>query len=472
MNILPPKPLSHTRSWKERGSALLSVIIMFPFLLLVIAMYMQLSVASFNQSRGDQFRTHAQLATDAGTDYAVQRVNADQTWTGTSSADPGWTGVGGEIALHNDGKIRTTFEITVADVDSDTKTITSTGRIYAPVTATTPKNIVTIKTDLRAITSGNFSIVTGVGGLYMSNSAKIMGGDVHVNGEVSLSNTAQIGLSSNPVNLSVAHQNCPQPVDSTYPQLCGSGNGEPITLSNQAHIYGDVKANNQVSTAGMSSPGLTASSGVAALPLPVHDRDAQKAAISATEDASDMGCSSGTKTWNANLKITGNVTISGSCRVTVMGDVWITGTLTVRNTSQMIVSDTLGTTRPNIMVDGSSAQLQNSALLKSNSSSTGFQIVTYRSSPSCSPDCASVTGQELYNSRNLTTISLQQSSSAPNTIFYAKWSRVTVGNSGQIGALVGQTVELTNTGTITFGTSVSGGGTTGWVIDNYRRTFN
>jgi hypothetical protein len=206
--------------------------------------------------------------------------------------------------------------------------------------------------------------------------------------------------------------------------------------------------------------------------LPVHDRDAQKAAVASEITASSANCSNGTRTWTNNLKITGNVVISGSCQVTVEGNVWITGTLTVRNTAQLIVSDALGTTRPDIMIDGSSAQFQNSSLLRSNSSTTGFQIVTYRSSPSCSPDCANVTGQELYNSRNLTTISLSQSSSAPNTIFYAKWSRVTVGNSGQIGALIGQTVELTNSGTITFGTSVPGGGTTGWVIDNYRRTFN
>ncbi len=154
-----------------------------------------------------------------------------------------------------------------------------------------------------------------------------------------------------------------------------------------------------------------------------------------------------------------------------MGDVWITGTLTVRNTAQLIVSDTLGTTRPNIMIDGSSAQFQNSSLLKSNSSNTGFQILTYRSSPSCSPDCANVTGQELYNSRNLTTIDLEQSSSAPNTIFYARWTRVTVGNTGAIGALVGQTVQLTNSGTITFGTTVTSDATLFWVIDGYRRVF-
>lgn len=447
---------------RQSGSALLSIVIMLPFLILIIALYMQLSVASFITSRGDQSRTHAQFATDAGTDYAVQEIADDPDWVGTVSP----------VELLNDGKIKTTFEISVVDVDADTKTIVSVGRTYSPVTAATPKSSITIKTDLRKVTSGNFSIVTGVGGLYMSNSSKILGGSVHVNGEVVLSNTAQIGMSSSPVNLDVAHQTCPSPADATYPGVCSSGqNGQPITVGNSAHVYGTVRANNQTTTTGITGPGLTASSGVAPLGLPVHDRDAQKAAVASTIPAATANCSSGAQTWTANLKIAGNVVISGSCQVTVEGNVWITGTLEVRNSAQLIVADSMGTTRPDIMIDGSAAQFRNSSLLKSNAAGTGFQIVTYRSSPSCSPDCANVTGQELFNSRNLTTISLSQSSSAPNTVFYAKWSRVTVGNTGQIGALIGQTVELTNSGTITFGTSV-GTSTSFWVIDNYRRTFN
>lgn len=454
--------MKHLLHLQQKGSVLLSIVITMPFLLLIIGYYMSLAVSSFNLSRGDQYRTHAQFATDAGTDYAVQQINTDATWTGTPSP----------VEILNDGTVKTTYEISVDHVDADTKTITSVGRTYSPVTATTPKSSVTIKTDLRAVTSGTVSLVTGVGGLYMSNNAKILGGDVHINGEIEMSNSAQIGLSTNPVNLNVAHQNCPIPVTSSYPQICGSGNGQPIALNGSARIYGNVKANNQTSGSGMSNPGLTASSGVAALPLPPHDRDAQKAAVATTITSSTANCSSGTQTWAANTKITGNVVISGTCQVTVLGDVWITGTLEVRNSAQLIVSDTLGTTRPDIMIDGSVAHFRNSALLKSNVSGTGFQVITYRSSPSCSPDCGELTGSNLYNSRNLTTINLENSASGPNTIFYARWTRVEVDNSGAIGALVGQTVQLSNSSTITFGTSVPGLGTTGWVIDKYRRTFN
>jgi hypothetical protein len=321
------------------------------------------------------------------------------------------------------------------------------------------------------VTSGSYSIVTGVGGLYMSNSAKIIGGDVFVNGEINMSNSSQIGLSTNPINVSVAHQNCPEPADANYPRLCASGeNGQPITISGTAHIYGTVKANNQTTGTAMSDPGLVAGA-VTPSALPTHDRNAQKAAVATTDTAATAGCSNGTKNWPANYKITGNVTVSGTCQVTINGDVWITGTLSVRNSAILRISNTLGTTMPNIMVDGATATFRNSATIASNASSTGAQLLTYFSTASCQPDCANVTGTDLYNSRNTVTIDFDNSASAPNSILYARWTRVNLGNSGGVGALVGQTIALRNSATVTFGTAINSLGTTYWVLDGYRRDF-
>lgn len=123
------------------------------------------------------------------------------------------------------------------------------------------------------------------------------------------------------------------------------------------------------------------------------------------------------------------------------------------------------------MVDGSGgATFSQSATLTPNSSGTGFEVITFYSKGSCSPDCSSLTGTDLYNSKGVTTITLNNSSSAPNTLFYAYWTEVTVGNIGQIGALIGQTINLNNNGTITFTTS-TGVGTTSWVVDGYRRSY-
>lgn len=444
----------------DRGSILLVFIITLPFLILVVVAYTQLAFTSYSVGRSDQFHTSAQLAADAGVDYAIQQITNNNLWPGTI----------GETLLQNDGKIRTTYTASVSST-SNLKTISVTGKTYWPVKSTTPRRSVSLIVDLRPVTSGSYSVVSGAGGLFMSNSSKIVGGDVYVNGEVQLSNTAQIGLSTTPVNVHVAHQTCPVPANSTYPRVCNNGeNGEPISISNQAKIYGEVRATNQTNGSGMSNPGLIAGSSADPLALPTYDRAAQKAAVVATISGSAASCSgSQTRTWAANTKITGNVDIGNQCKVTVLGNVWITGNLNISNSAQMIVSDTLGATRPNIMVDGSNgAVFSNSSKLVSNTLSTGFYIYTFYSTASCSPDCTSVTGTDLANSRSITTIALNNSSTAPNSIFYSYWTQVTISNSGQIGALVGQTIRLSNTGTITFGSS-TGTANTVWVPQGYRR---
>lgn len=422
---------------------------------------MQLALTSFQVARFDQFHTGAQLAADAGADYAIEQISLDNTWSGT----------GGEIQLHNDGKIKTTYTATVTN-GTNTKTITVTGKTYFPATAPTFSRSVSIYVDLRSVTTGSYSIISGEGGLFMSNNSKVVGGDVFVNGEVQLKNNAQIGLSTNPINLSVADQICPVPADSNYPRVCNSGeNGQPISIINNAVIYGTVNATNQTSGTGMKSPGLIVGTTVAPQGLPTYDRAGQKAAVTSTLDGDDASCSGAhaTKTWPANYKITGNVTIALGCTLTISGNVWITGSLTISGNSQIIVSNGLGTTTPVIMVDGSGgANLLNNSQIIANASGTGIELITFWSAAGCSPDCASVTGTALYNSRAVTTISMQNNGNAPKSIFYAYWSQVSLSNGGQIGALIGQTINLSNNGTITFGSSVNSSSVT-WVVNGYRK---
>ncbi len=445
------------------GSILISILIIFPFFIVISTAYMNHAVSGFRTARQDQFKTLAQFGADAGIDKSMEQLNQDSSWTGTN----------GEVTLQNDATGKVTYETVVSAAGSQKKTLVSTGRSYRTATSASPDSVIKITVDVKGIQSQSFSIITGVGGLVLSNSAKVLGGDVLVNGTITMSNSSQIGLLLSPVNLQVAHQSCPNPPDSTYPRLCASGeNGQPISISNTAHIYGNVKANNQISSSGMSDPGLTVNSGVSAQPLPDHNRTAQKAAAVNSLSGAAASCTSnsGSVTWPAHLKITGNVTISKTCTVTLMGDTWITGTLNMSNQGTLKVDNSLGTTRPNIMIDGQNNNFSNSSTIASNSQNTGPQIITYWSNASCSPDCNDVTGTDLANSRNTITLSLDNASSGPQTIFYTKWSKIQVANSGQIGALVGQTISISNSGTITFGSSI-GTGLTFWVISGYRRSF-
>jgi hypothetical protein len=452
--------MSTRSSANQRGSIILLVIITLPFLILLALYYMRLSVTSFQVARFDQLHTEAQMAADAGADYAVEQLNLDDTWTGT----------GGEIPLQNDGKVKTTYAATITG-NASSKTIAITGRTYWPASSTTASRSVSIYVDLYPVISGNYSIVAGAGGLFMNNSAKVVGGNVLINGTISMSNSAQIGLSTSPVTVQVADDVCPSPADATYPRVCNSSeNGQPITINNTAHIYGTVTATNQTSGSGMSNSGLVANGNVAPQALPSYDRSAQEAAVTNNMTGNAASCSgSQNVTWPANTKITGNVTLSNSCTVTVKGNVWITGNLDVSNTTKMIIDNSLGSTRPNIMIDGSNgANFSNSGQIVNNSSGTGAEIYTFYSTAACSPECSSVTGTALANSRTVTTISLNNTAAAPNSIFYAYWTQVQLSNSGQLGAVIGQTIQMSNTATITFGSS-SGTGSTTWVVKGYRR---
>jgi len=102
----------------QNGSVILPIIVILPFLILIATYYMNLSVSSFKVAVRDQFHTYAQFASDAGIDFGLQEINQDSSWTGTGS----------ETELYNNGKVRTTYEVTVTDNNPDSKTLTATGR--------------------------------------------------------------------------------------------------------------------------------------------------------------------------------------------------------------------------------------------------------------------------------------------------------------------------------------------------------
>ncbi len=450
---------------QQDGFILVSLLTSFFLILLVGIATTQLVLNNYQNARGQRARLQSQFAADSAIDYALQQINQDHNWLGSA-----------ETQLFEDDQMRATYESTVTDgPNAFTKYINVTGRSYLPKDAAEPRNTRSYVVELRGVGGGNYSIVTGVGGLTMRNSARILDGSVYINGSLSLSNSAQIGLAILPtgIKVQVAHQNCPVPASALYPRVCGSGeNGEPISLKNSARIYGEVQGTNQTTGSGMSNPGLVAGS-PPAIELPEYDRDAQKAAVTSTMTGSQASCSLGIKNWPANLKITGDVTISNLCTVNVQGPVWITGDLSVRNIGTMNVG--LGVSeKPVIMVDGSDGvELRNAGSMLPNLGLVGFRVITYYSRASCSPDCANVTGTDLYNSQNDTTIQLRNASTAPFSEFYARWSKLEVDNSGNVGAVVGQQIDLSNAAAITFGTSVSDLDTpSAWVIKSYKRVFN
>ncbi len=464
------------RAKPQDGFILPVLLVTGVMLVLMIIAITSESVTNQTAAEHDYYATEAQLAADAGLDEAMHEMNT-QT---------GWTGTGGDVTLLNDAarNLKTTYNVVVNDGgDSIDKTLVVTAKTYFPASATSPKVTRKYAMDIQAVTTGTgaASVVTGVGGLVMNGNSKVSGGDVIVDGTITMSNNSQIGLSTNPVNVRVADQACPKPADSTYPQVC-SGGGQPITMGTTSFIYGNVQAKNQTTGTNMLNPGLVACSGTSCdpVPMPSFDRTGFKNTVNGSGQtmtgAAASNCpNGGTISWPANVKITGNVSIQNKCTIKINGNVWVTGSVAIQNNANFVVQDSVGTTYPDVVVDGQSGFIiGNKGSITPNSQGTSMEVLTFWSSGACSPDCSSVTGTSLYSSQQATTINLSNTGSAPGAILYAYWSEVQLSNNGSLGAVSGQTVSLGNNAVITFGTAVPGSDNqiTTWVKRGYMRQYN
>ncbi|MBW3538231.1 hypothetical protein KY386_01930 [Candidatus Parcubacteria bacterium] len=451
----------------QSGIIMIGALATMSFFMVVTLAVAEFGLSHFRSARRSLVALNALAAAEAGAERFMFEINKPGNNT--------YPGSGGPVVFYSDAvKGEATYETSVAPGSiSNEKIVTSIGRIYLPAGSTEPMVTRKVKLTITGSDPSNYAIQTGPGGLIMTNSASIGYGTVHVNGYLTMSNSARIGSSSTPVKVLAAHVNCPSGGGSTYPEQCTSG--QPISLTSpNAHIYGEVRATNQTNGAQMSNPGLIAGSSASPVGLPTHDRDAQKAAATITRSASDASCSgSQTKTWAAGTHITGgNVSLANNCEITVSGDVWIDGKLSLSQNSILRVANGL-TASPNIMIDGAGVDaltLNNSAVVSANAT-VGFKFITYHSAATCSPDCTNVTGTDLYNSRDTRTIGINNNSVAAGSIFYARWSKVRLNNGGGVGSIIGQTVELANSGNVTFATD----GVTGdsvWDVKRYQQVFD
>src|SRR5579864_6331717 len=125
----------------QSGQVLITLVIVIPAMVLIVSAYLSLSTSGYRLERQDQFRTQAQMAADAGADYAVEQINQNASWVGT----------GGEVTLQSDSTKKVTYTVTVTNNSSSSKTLTTTGRTYFPASASSPAESVTTKVDLRAV---------------------------------------------------------------------------------------------------------------------------------------------------------------------------------------------------------------------------------------------------------------------------------------------------------------------------------
>jgi len=459
----------------NRGMVLITALLVFLLLTFVVLSLADFTIAQYGRTTKNVSVANSLFTAEAGIEQSLHELNDNNSFTGLA-----------ETEFFNDpDKGRGTFQSTVANGSGpNEKIIYSTGRVFKYNQKTNPISERKIRVTVVGTSTTTPSVIAGVGGLILGGSANIVNSDVNSNGFIRLSGAASIGTSSKPVSVNVANYNCPSGNNPgpTYPQLCTTG--EPIEFATSTKIYGPVCATGQTKdrVAAWQTdpviPGLIPGCTAPYLPLPTYDRNAHISAVTTTGAGNNItyNCSSWasgqgfTRTWPANLKLTGNVNSSSSCDLTITGDVYITGNYNIGGSARIRVAESLGTRHPVIMVDGT-ITVGGSATLIPNSSGTSAHFISYKSTATCSPNCTDVTGTDLKRSQDLTTINIGGAGNFPGAIFHAPWSKVVLGGSGTTGSAIGQTIDLSGAGTITFGTSLSSGEFT-WTIRSYQQDYN
>lgn len=471
------RKLRHLKIRSQKGYMLVGVLVIGLTLTVIGVSLMSYTSSTYGLAVRSTFAANAALVAEAGIERSLHELNADNTFTGYST----------EQEFFNDTtQGRGVYTTLVEDTpDTNAKTITATGKVYRYGSTTNPVQTRKVRVTVVGTASPGYSVHTGPGGLILSGSANITNSDVYVNGYISMNGAAKIGTSAQPSNVHVANYRCPMGASpgATFPSQC-SGTGSsanPISLQHSTYIYGTVCATGQTSTGpnnniqpGSGGAGLQVGCTAPVVSQPTYDRAAQIAAVTTTGagNSNTYVCNSWPfdRTWPANLRLNGNVTINGSCNIVVNGDVYITGNLSIGGAATITVANSVGATRPNIIVDGT-ISLGGSARILANNQGTGARFISFRSSASCNPSCTDVTGNDLYTSMNTTTVTVGGAVNLPGMIFQAYWGRIILTGSGNLGSAIGQTVDMSGAGTVLFGTALSSG-TTSWSVTGYQRLFD
>lgn len=459
----------------QSGMILVSV-----FLIVGALMIIGISLASYTMSQYTIANrkissTNANMVAEAGIEQSMLQLNENDNFAGYPLT---------QEFFNTPTQGRGVFTTTVANAAaSNTKIITSTGIVYKYNQSANPISTRKVQVTVVGTTSEGYSVHSGPGGLILGGSANITNSDVFVGGTITMSGAARIGTNSQPLDVNVAYQSCPTGNNPgpTYPVVCTSG--QPISLQYSTFIYGNVCATGQTSYGPNPGRNILPGNGGQGLMLgcvappvspPTYDRAAHIAAVTTTGagNSNTYVCNNSpfTRTWPANLRLTGNVTIGSSCDLTINGNVYITGNLTLNGAARIRIANSLGTTRPMIIVDGN-ITVGGSAQIIANSSGTGAHFISFKTNAACNPSCTTLTGTALKTSQSLETVNVGGAANLPGMILQSYWGKITLGGSGNLGAAAGQTIDLSGAGTITFGTTLSSGERS-WTITSYQQKFN
>ncbi len=451
----------------EDGSLLVAALVVGMLMISLGIVLGNLATAQLIRTNRNISSLNALQIAEAGIEKSISQLNLDETFTGFLTD---------EVFFDNQQQGLGIFTTEIVEGTEDEKFIISTGSVYRyQDTDGDPLSQRRIRVTVVGTESDGFSVHTGPGGLLLGGNASITNSDVHVNGFIELSGSAQIGTENDPRGVNVPNIRCPlgaNPGDS-YPEACAAGN-EPITVGSNAAIYGSVCATHQTNStnifSGDGGEGLITGCTAPEVSPPVYDRQAQLDAVETIASSNDnqYRCqgSNNNITWPNNLRLNGNVSLGGNCTVNIEGDVHITGDFRTGGSSTVRIADAVGEDQPTVMVDGD-IDVGGSGQFISNNQGVGGRFISFQSEADCNPDCVELSGNDLYNSQNQVTVDLGSGVNLAGMVFQSYWGTARLAGGGSVGAIAGQLVDLRGSGTVVFGTVLSSGEKT-WRATSYQ----
>lgn len=233
------------RKFKENRSAdegmILAAILMITVFLSVLAFaIINFSTISLSRARTRVLLLQAQYASESGADAALAILNSGNTSYG---------GTGGDVQiLDNAPYYRATYNVSVvAGADDKKKFINSTGKVYVPASASTPKYTRQIEVYTERSSATSSSSIVGRNILYAESGVKnIQAEEIFINGFIHLRNNTTNLIAE---NITVADKN----TGASNCSIGGSGNlVKPSSFSDAAQTKTNISVayNNCISPPG------------------------------------------------------------------------------------------------------------------------------------------------------------------------------------------------------------------------------
>lgn len=291
-------------------------------------------------------------------------------------------------------------------------------------------------------TSFSYGMHIGTGGLDMQNSA-VINGSVYANGNITGQNSARITGTVTAAGPSGV-------ISGMDIGELGTGNAYAHTVNN-SNIEGSLYCQ---SGTGNNKDCNTSQGDPALLDLPISDSQItgwQTEAQGGGTDNGDINLSGSETLTIGARKIVGSVSLSNFAVLTVSGTLWITGNLSLTNTTQIRLDSSYGTGSGVILVDGT-VSTSNSATF-SGSGSTGSYVMVLSTSTSSS------------------AINIQNS--AGTVILVAPYGTINFSNSAGAKEAIANRVTMQNTATLTYESGLQNvnfvnGPSGGWGISSWK----